>query len=72
MTRMKSETQRMIEEETRRVVAEKEAHAAAVVREHPEWSVSRQLAEVMKRTKGGANPLWMRSVIERLREGSDT
>jgi hypothetical protein len=69
--KMPSETQRMIEEENRRRVTAHVDAARAVVTEQPAWSVSRQLAEVMRRTKGGANPVWVRSVLEKLRAGED-
>ena len=38
---------------------------ADVVREHPEWSLSRQLAEVMRRSKGSVNPRFAMELLGR-------
>ena len=44
-----------------------DAVAAAVTRDHPDWSVSRRLSEAMRRTKGSANPHTMRAALEAIK-----
>ncbi len=40
-----------------------DAIAAAVSKDHPDWSPSRRLSEAMRRTKGSANPHMMSAAI---------
>lgn len=46
--------------------------AEDIVRKHPDWSTTRQLANGMKRMRGSVNPLMMSEALDIARRSSRT